>query len=154
MNGPSKGHILPYLRKGIYHKICFCARAAHRSVPAGPLSAFPRGQHPRPQKPAEKIAHTYFVCFSPTRSLLMIGPELHRLQIYRSEMTLPGCSPPHLGPRLASPRLRSLAQGARDVCSEDSFVSHKFLECVYFVGIGRALWYVAFNFKLTSLRMR
>ena len=109
---------------------------------------------PGPERPAKKIAHIYFVCFSPPLSLLMIGPELHRLQIYRSEMTLPGCSPPHLGPRLASPRLRSLAQGARDVCSEDSFVSHNFLEGVYFVGIGRALWYVAFNFKLTSLRMR
>ena len=123
MNGPSKGHLLPYLRKGICHKICFCARAGHRSVPAGPLSAFPRGQHPRPQKPAKKIAHIYFVCFSPPRSLLMIGPELHRLQIYRSEMTLPGfsrdtwgralprrgCAPWPRGLAMCAPRIASLA---------------------------------------------
>ena len=154
MNGPSKGHILPYLRKGIYHKICFCARAAHRSVPAGPLSAFPRGQHPRPHKPAQKIAHTYFVCFSPPRSLLKIGPELHRLQNLSKRDDAPRLLLPHLGPRLVSVRLRSLAPGARDVCSEDSFVSHKFLECVYFAGIGRVLWYVAPSFKLTALRVR
>ena len=45
-----------------------------------------------PKSQPKKLAHPYVVSFSPPRSLLMIGPELHRLQIYRSEMTLPACS--------------------------------------------------------------
>ena len=138
-------------RKGIYwarakghipQNLFLCSRWSPVSPSRSPLSlpSWPTSQAP---KASQKNSTHIFCLFSPPRSLLMIGPELHRLQISSKRDDAPRFLPRHLGPRLASPRLRSLALGTRDVCSEDRFVSHKFLECVYFVGIARTLWNVA-----------
>ena len=149
-------------RKGIYwarakghipQNLFLCSRWSSVSPSRSPLSlpSWPTSQAPKASQ--KNSTHIFCLFFTTTersddRSRVPPPSDLSKRD------DAPSLLPPHLGPRLASPRLRSLALGARDVCSEDSFVSHKFLKCVYFVGIDRALWYVAPSFKLTSLRVR